>query len=44
MTSYSILDNIEKKISTTLSKLLKTFENFMKNGVFAPEEKTLHFP
>ena len=39
MTSFSILDNIEK----TISKVLNTFENITENGAFAPMEQMLDF-
>ena len=44
MTSFSILDNIEKKIKKNLSKVLNTFENIMENGAFALLEQMLYFP
>ena len=43
MTSFSILDNIEKN-QENLSKVLNTFENIMENGAFALQEQMLHFP
>ena len=43
MTSFSILDNIEKKFYKTLCKVLNTFENIMENIVFAPKKQMLHF-
>ena len=42
MTSFSILDDIEKKFKKKLrylSKVLNTFENSMENGAFAPLSK-----
>ena len=44
MTSFLLLDNIEKKSRTILSKVLDTFENIMEKGAFAPMEQMLLFP
>ena len=33
-----------KIFKKNLSKVLNTFENIMKNGVFAPLEQMIHFP
>ena len=44
MTSFSILDNIEKNSRKILIKVLNTFENIMENRAFAPKEQMLHFP
>ena len=40
MTSFSILDNIEK----IQEKFKLSFENIMENEAFAPKEQMLHFP
>ena len=42
MTSFLFLDNIEK-IQENLSKVLKTFENIMENGAFAPMKQCFIF-
>ena len=44
MTSFSILDNIEKKIKKNLSEVLNTSKNIMGNGAFAQMEQMLDFP
>ena len=38
-----LLDNIEKKSSKKMSKVLNNFENIMENGAFALSEQMLHF-
>ena len=43
MTSFSILDNLEKKFKKNLSIVLNTFENIMENEAFAPKEQMLDF-
>ena len=42
MTSFSILDNIEK-IQEKFKLIFNTFENIMENGAFALLEQMLHF-
>ena len=39
MTSFSILDNIEKKIKKKLSEVLNTSKHIMGNGAFAVESQ-----
>ena len=42
MTSFSILDNNEKKLKKILNKVFHAFENIMENGAFAPKCLIFH--
>ena len=44
MTSFSILDNIEKNSRKIKVKLCILLKNIMKNRAFAPKGQMIHFP